>query len=114
ELREGEATLAAQARELALARDTADRANRAKSAFLANMSHELRTPLNAIMGFSEMMKDQHLGPVHNPRYLAYAGDIHASGRYLLGIINDILDLSKIEAGKMSLDNAEEFSVADTV
>ena len=60
------------------------------------------------MGFSEIMKDQHLGPVHNPRYLAYAGDIHASGRYLLGIINDILDLSKIEAGKMSLDSAEEF------
>jgi signal transduction histidine kinase len=72
------------------------------------MSHELRTPLNAIMGFSEVMKDQHLGPVHNPRYLAYAGDIHASGCYLLGIINDILDLSKIEAGKMSLDHAEEF------
>jgi signal transduction histidine kinase len=72
------------------------------------MSHELRTPLNAIMGFSEVMKDEHLGPLQNPRYLAYAGDIHASGRYLLGIINDILDLSKIEAGKMSLDSAEEF------
>ena len=72
------------------------------------MSHELRTPLNAILGFSEVMKDQHLGPVNNPRYLAYAGDIHASGRYLLGIINDILDLSKIEAGKMSLESAEEF------
>jgi signal transduction histidine kinase len=72
------------------------------------MSHELRTPLNAIMGFSEVMKDQHLGPVENPRYLAYAGDIHSSGRYLLGIINDILDLSKIEAGKMSVDAAEEF------
>jgi signal transduction histidine kinase len=86
----------------------AENANRAKSAFLANMSHELRTPLNAIMGFSEVMKDQHLGPVENPRYLAYAGDIHSSGRYLLGIINDILDLSKIEAGKMSVDAAEEF------
>jgi signal transduction histidine kinase len=86
----------------------AEHANRAKSAFLANMSHELRTPLNAIMGFSEVMKDQHLGPVENPRYLAYAGDIHSSGRYLLGIINDILDLSKIEAGKMSVDAAEEF------
>ena len=86
----------------------AENANRAKSAFLANMSHELRTPLNAIMGFSEVMKDQHLGPVQNARYLAYAGDIHASGRYLLGIINDILDLSKIEAGKMSVEAAEEF------
>src|ERR1019366_9258209 len=84
------------------------------SAFLANMSHELRTPLNAIMGFSEVMKDEHLGPLQNPRYLAYAGDIHASGRYLLGIINDILDLSKIEAGKMSLDSAEEFSLAATI
>jgi signal transduction histidine kinase len=95
-------------RRLAITAEQAEQANRAKSAFLANMSHELRTPLNAIMGFSEVMKDQHLGPVHNPRYLAYAGDIHASGRYLLGIINDILDLSKIEAGKMSLDQAEEF------
>jgi signal transduction histidine kinase len=72
------------------------------------MSHELRTPLNAIMGFSEVMRDQHLGPVNNPRYLSYARDIHASGRYLLGIINDILDLSKIEAGKMSLESSEEF------
>jgi signal transduction histidine kinase len=95
-------------RRLAITAEQAEQANRAKSAFLANMSHELRTPLNAIMGFSEVMKDQHLGPVQNPRYLAYAGDIHASGRYLLGIINDILDLSKIEAGKMSLEQAEEF------
>ncbi|HEY0267010.1 MAG TPA: HAMP domain-containing sensor histidine kinase [Rhizomicrobium sp.] len=95
-------------RHLALTADQAEHASRAKSAFLANMSHELRTPLNAIMGFSEVMKDQHLGPVHNARYLGYAADIHASGRYLLGIINDILDLSKIEAGKMSLDNAEIF------
>jgi two-component system cell cycle sensor histidine kinase PleC len=78
------------------------------------MSHELRTPLNAIMGFSEVMKDQHLGPVNNPRYLSYAKDIHASGRYLLGIINDILDLSKIEAGKMSLESAEQFDFLPTV
>jgi signal transduction histidine kinase len=92
----------------------AENANRAKSAFLANMSHELRTPLNAIMGFSEVMKDQHLGPMENPRYLAYVGDIHSSGRYLLGIINDILDLSKIEAGKMSVEAAEEFSLRGTL
>jgi len=95
-------------RRLAITAEQAENASRAKSAFLANMSHELRTPLNAIMGFSEVMKDQHLGPVLNPRYLAYAADIHTSGRYLLGIINDVLDLSKIEAGKMSLDSAEEF------
>ena len=88
-------------RRLAFAVDEAELANRAKSSFLANMSHELRTPLNAILGFSEVMKDQHLGPVHNPRYLSYAADIHASGRHLLAIINDVLDLAKIEAGKMT-------------
>src|SRR6185437_929690 len=97
-------------RRLAISVEQAENANRAKSAFLANMSHELRTPLNAIMGFSEVMKDEHLGPVQNERYLSYAGDIHSSGRYLLGIINDILDLSKIEAGKMSVDSAEKFDV----
>src|SRR6202012_1940342 len=102
------ASMDEMSRRLAITAEQAEQANRAKSAFLANMSHELRTPLNAIMGFSEVMKDQHLGPVHNPRYLAYSADIHASGRYLLGIINDILDLSKIEAGKMSLEQAEEF------
>ena len=108
QLKNSRTSMDEMSRRLAITAEQADQANRAKSAFLANMSHELRTPLNAIMGFSEVMKDQHLGPVQNPRYLAYAGDIHASGRYLLGIINDILDLSKIEAGKMSLDQAEEF------
>ena len=102
------ATLDEMSQRLTISVEQAEQANRAKSAFLANMSHELRTPLNAIMGFSEVMKDQHLGPMDNRRYLGYAGDIHASGRYLLGIINDILDLSKIEAGKMTLENAEEF------
>ncbi len=77
-------------------------ANRAKSEFLANTSHELRTPLNAIIGFSEMMRDQHLGPIGNSRYRAYADDIHQSGLHLLAIINDILDLAKIEAGKLRL------------
>ena len=101
-------------RRLKISVEQAQEANRAKSAFLANMSHELRTPLNAIMGFSEVMMDQHLGPLDNPRYLAYSGDIHASGRYLLGIINDILDLSKIEAGKMSLESAEEFPLCQAV
>jgi signal transduction histidine kinase len=101
-------------RRLRVSVEQAQEANRAKSAFLANMSHELRTPLNAIMGFSEVMMDQHLGPLDNPRYLAYSGDIHASGRYLLGIINDILDLSKIEAGKMSLESAEDFPLRQAV
>jgi signal transduction histidine kinase len=101
-------------RRLTISVEQAEQANRAKSAFLANMSHELRTPLNAIMGFSEVMKEQHLGPMHNPRYLSYAGDILASGSYLLGIINDILDLSKIEAGKMSLDCAEQFPLREAL
>jgi signal transduction histidine kinase len=108
QLEASRASMDEMSQRLAISAEQAEQANRSKSAFLANMSHELRTPLNAIMGFSEVMKDQHLGPVHNPRYLAYAADIHASGRYLLGIINDILDLSKIEAGKMSLEQAEEF------
>ncbi|HEY4274636.1 MAG TPA: ATP-binding protein [Rhizomicrobium sp.] len=103
--------LTAMSRRLAFAVDESELANRAKSSFLANMSHELRTPLNAILGFSEVMKDQHLGPVHNPRYLSYVNDIHASGRHLLAIINDVLDLAKIEAGKMTVDNAAQFELA---
>jgi signal transduction histidine kinase len=108
QLKSSRSAMDEMSRRLHISVEQAEQANRAKSAFLANMSHELRTPLNAIMGFSEVMKEQHLGPMNNPRYLAYAGDILASGRYLLGIINDILDLSKIEAGKMTVDNAEEF------
>ncbi|HEV8390734.1 MAG TPA: ATP-binding protein [Dongiaceae bacterium] len=81
----------------------AETASRAKSDFLANMSHELRTPLNAIVGLSEMIKMEMLGPVRNDQYRAYAGDINASGLHLLGIINEILDLAKVEAGKMDLD-----------
>ncbi|MDA0652343.1 MAG: PAS domain-containing sensor histidine kinase [Proteobacteria bacterium] len=77
-------------------------ANRAKSEFLANMSHELRTPLNAIIGFSEIMKKQAFGPLGSPHYLEYMEDIHNSGNHLVDIINDILDLSKIEAGCMEL------------
>ena len=104
------AELKAMSQRLAASATESLEASRAKSAFLANMSHELRTPLNAILGFSEIMKDQHLGPVSNPRYLAYAGDIHSSGRHLLGIINDVLDLAKIESGKMNLDEASEFAL----
>ncbi len=87
---------------LAVARDEANLANRAKSEFLANMSHELRTPLNAILGFSEVMRSETFGPIGIPKYLQYINDINLSGAHLLSLINDILDLSKIEAGKIDL------------
>ncbi|MGE3334372.1 MAG: sensor histidine kinase [Rhodospirillaceae bacterium] len=81
----------------------AEGANRAKSRFLANMSHELRTPLNAIIGFAEVIHNQFKGPVGNPQYVDFARSIHESGRHLVAIINDILDLSKVEAGKADLE-----------
>jgi two-component system, cell cycle sensor histidine kinase PleC len=80
----------------------AENANHAKSSFLANMSHELRTPLNAILGFSEILEREMFGPMTNDTYKDYAGDIHDSGRYLLGLINDILDISRIEAGRRDI------------
>lgn len=86
--------------------ERAEAANRAKSEFLANMSHELRTPLNAIIGFSELMEQGLFGPLGSPRYEEYATDINGSGKYLLGVINDILDMSKIEAGQFSVDREE--------
>ncbi len=89
-----------QAQELQRSRDSAELANRAKSEFLANMSHELRTPLNAILGFAEILRDQIIGPIGNEKYCEYAQDIHESGTHLLSIINDILDLSKVEAGRL--------------
>ncbi|MFY9288301.1 MAG: ATP-binding protein [Alphaproteobacteria bacterium] len=87
------------------AKEQADFANRSKSEFLANMSHELRTPLNAIIGFAEIIKDQLFGEVGQPQYVEYARDIYDSGELLLSLINDILDMSKIEAGKRALSEA---------
>ncbi|MHA1546269.1 MAG: ATP-binding protein [Alphaproteobacteria bacterium] len=81
----------------------AEDANRSKSEFLANMSHELRTPLNAIIGFSEIMESKLFGALGSAKYQEYATDIHTSGQYLLDVINDILDMSKIEAGRITLD-----------
>lgn len=92
-------------REESLRRATraAEAANAAKTRFLANMSHELRTPLNAIIGFSEIISGQLFGPIANPRYLDYSGDILRSGRHLLEVINSVLDLARSESGKMLLD-----------
>ncbi|WP_099865097.1 PAS domain-containing sensor histidine kinase [Pararhizobium haloflavum] len=84
-------------------KEKAEAASQAKSAFLANMSHELRTPLNAVIGFSEILQNGMFGPLGSEKYVEYARDIHNSGSHLLGVINDILDMSKIEAGQMKLD-----------
>jgi PAS domain S-box-containing protein len=89
-------------RVLRAAKEQAEAASRTKSEFLANMSHELRTPLNAILGFSEIMRAEMFGPIGSPRYLDYSHDIYQSGCLLLELINDILDLSKIEAGRLDL------------
>ena len=95
------------------ARERAEAANRTKSRFLANMSHELRTPLNAIIGFSDMLKLEMFGQLGNPRYVEYAQLINQSGALLLDLISDILDMSKIEAGKYDL-HREIVDVADIV
>ncbi|MGZ3272316.1 MAG: PAS domain-containing sensor histidine kinase [Caulobacteraceae bacterium] len=94
--------LAELARKYEVEKIRAESANKAKSEFLANMSHELRTPLNAINGFSEVMMAELFGPLGDKRYSEYVRDIHSSGEHLLSVINDILDMSKIEAGKMTM------------
>ena len=94
--------------ELLNARRQAEKASSAKSDFLAKISHEIRTPLNAIIGFSEVMMQERFGPVGNERYRQYLKDIHTSGGHLVSLLNDLLDLSKIEAGKLEL----EFSDVD--
>ncbi|NQW00157.1 MAG: PAS domain S-box protein [Rhodospirillales bacterium] len=95
-------------KELEAARDAAmveaERANQAKSEFLATMSHEFRTPLNAILGFSDMMRGQYFGPLGSDNYRDYANDIHHSGNLMLALVNDVLDIAAIEAGKRSLAN----------
>lgn len=99
--------------ELIAAKEAADFANRSKSDFLAMMSHELRTPLNAVIGFSDIIRTEAFGPMENGDYKNYAEDIHSSGQHLLSLINDILDLSKIESGTLTLDE-DTVDVVQTV
>jgi two-component system cell cycle sensor histidine kinase PleC len=103
DLRSSQQRLAELAENYAVEKTRAEEANQAKSKFLANMSHELRTPLNAIIGFSEIMESGMFGPLGAEKYREYCSDIRGSGQYLLDVINDILDMSKIEAGRIRLD-----------
>lgn len=108
-----DARVVARTRDLEEAKIAAEMANLAKSRFLANMSHELRTPLNAVLGFSEVMMSEILGPIGSPRYREYAADIHRSGGHLLDLVNDVLDLSRLEQGMVEL-REERVAVAPFV
>jgi signal transduction histidine kinase/L-asparagine transporter-like permease len=103
DLVETNSSLEASIRDLRLAKEAAEAANAAKSAFLAAMSHELRTPLNAILGFSEIIQGEFMGPVGTPIYRQYAEDIYKSGKHLLSIINDVLDMAKMGSGRFTLN-----------
>ena len=92
--------------DLIMARDAAEKANRVKTEFLANISHELRTPLNAILGFSEAIENETFGPIENQQYKDYIGYITTSGKHLLSLINDVLDLSRVEVGKQKMNDEE--------
>jgi PAS domain S-box-containing protein len=99
--------------EIIQAREMAEASNRAKSTFLAHMSHELRTPLNGIIGFAEIIREQVLGKISPPKYREYAADIHAAGTHLLSLLNEVLDLSRIEAGVIEIED-EDINIADTL
>nr|WP_272884921.1 ATP-binding protein [Candidatus Rhodoblastus alkanivorans] len=120
DLRKSRQTLEFQAQQLAELAEryleqkaVAETANRAKSDFLANMSHELRTPLTHIIGFAEVMEQQYFGEIGNPRYLQYANHIRQSGEYLHGVISDVLEMSRLDAGQVAL-NAREVDLAPTL
>ncbi|MGI9384387.1 MAG: ATP-binding protein [Methyloligellaceae bacterium] len=113
ELEQQKQQLVDLAEKYALEKNRAEAGNRTKSEFLANISHELRTPLNAVIGFSEVMQNELFGPIGNDKYEEYAHDIHESGKYLLEVINDILDMSKIEAGRINL-RVEPFDLDEIV